>query len=338
MNSGTSPTVPNERRGEGEQQCGSNDGSLVAVTCGAKRRKMEYLTTTTPAPPAPAPLHEASLRRLIRDNRGRDWSLVIARATSHPHEARQCYFPGLDCDQENSTMGAGDTGSDVHDESIHSYLPLHALLKYNPPLEAVEAVVRACPGAVRCVTFEGSALKIAALCGSSAQVLRFLLVAEISTRKKPHNKFTGYNPIRWISEPGIKAKTAALLLKFYPQGAFQRPRSGGDLCDGVEDEFDVESPLIQIADAFARDRLGRHEDLRLDGQCELEYSSRSERERRWEKFLYILFATDCALQSRGERREAKAREDTTFYPVHAFLRCLTEPKLSLCEVRPYGCW
>jgi len=235
-------------------------------------------------------------------------------------------------------MGAGDTGSDVHDESIHSYLPLHALLKYNPPLEAVEAVVRACPGAVRCVTFEGSALKIAALCGSSAQVLRFLLVAEISTRKKPHDKFTGYNPIRWISEPGIKAKTAALLLKFYPQGAFQRPRSGGDLCDGVEDEFDVESPLIQIADAFARDRLGRHEDLRLDGQCELEYSSRSERERRWEKFLYILFATDCALQSRGERREAKAREDTTFYPVHAFLRCLTEPKLSLCEVRPYGCW
>ena len=99
--------------------------------------------------------------------------------------------------------------------------------------------------------------------------------------------FFGHNPIGWMTEPSVSARTAAMLLKWYPVGAFQRRRSCRRLCpwddeEGVEKEEGVEeeeggdddvddgrgggalgdrsqdddaddSPLIRIVDDFARD-------------------------------------------------------------------------------------
>jgi hypothetical protein len=95
--------------------------------------------------------------------------------------------------------------------------------------------------------------------------------------------FFGHNPIGWLTELSVCARTAAMLLKWYPVGAFQRRRScrrrrpwdddeeeveeedgdddddddegrgGGALGDRSQDDGADDSPLIRIVDDFARD-------------------------------------------------------------------------------------
>ena len=385
-----------------------------------------------------------------------DWSAVIERARTHPHEAKEFYFGSdassatadfdssvintkLPCEDKSippaTPLGdVTDTNQEKEDEGvlandnnnnanftspkIATYKPLHAMLKYDPPLPAVEAVLRAYPPAALDVTFEGTALKIAAESKvSSMMVLRLLLVAEMAMRKKkvmaahqqqhrhhahqmemkksnqllsqqiekyksdveieegthnsenendgentqPHDViiatddgdyresmgesntssiFFGQNPIRWICEPRIPVKIAALLLKWYPVGAFQRQwdsvgapvddlgayvgDENGDIdVDGASSSFyESESPLIEIVDDFARDHDKADDDPNEDQEenddddldfydsdsdddCEDPSNPKqkttsmrreqSRKERRWEKFLHILHATDKAL-------------------------------------------
>lgn len=364
-----------------------------------------------------------------------DWSVVIARAKSHPHEAAHSYFGSVDSaeNSDNETTSAARTNTTNNAasastsasassqqqqqlqplESILTYKPLHAMLKYDPPLDAVESVLRAHPEAALDVTFEGTALKIA--CESrvkSILALRLLLVAEMAMRRRlvvvqheleqqqqeevivgtkpvaeyqplkqgggrrdvaneartrkeqytqqqkqppshdqekpaiqvedvaPPNIFTGHNPIRWITERRTPVKTAAMLLKWFPIGAFQRPWDADRVpTDGYtieEEEVGMDSPLIDIVDDFARDHHHDEEDeTNNDGDDESDaiyYDSESDdedsglsnndlsveqhqsrrqqqvprtyqqqehlrKERRWEKFLHILYATDLALHS-----------------------------------------
>jgi len=357
-----------------------------------------------------------------------DWSAVIARARSHPHEAAESYYGPMMLDTDSFSSAADiDYGASSSNKpssfnnDILTYKPLHGMLKYDPPLDAVEAVLRAHPEAALDVTFEGSALKIAAECNrvSSMLVLRLLLVAEMAMRKKmaqeqqqqqqqeeqqqqedqmqldkrkdearqqqnapfqrnnsndddilaqqqqqqqASNMFYGHNPIQWITERSIPVKTAAMLLKWYPNGAFQRSPYEDDvscyssLRDDIMDEAESTSPLIEIIDDFARDHYAEDTEDTADNDdndeegynsydSETDYDDdempSSERqsisaaitaatttpaatseaaapeytattamqpqtyhqrqhvrqEKRWEKFLHILYATDLTLQS-----------------------------------------
>jgi hypothetical protein len=73
--------------------------------------------------------------------------------------------------------------------------------------------------------------------------------------------FFGHNPIIWTAEQSVPVGTAAMLLKWYPVGAFQRRRNLGGGDDGEEvgvgdDNDEADSPLIRIVDDFARDNCG----------------------------------------------------------------------------------
>ena len=313
-----------------------------------------------------------------------DWSTVISRAKSHPQEAAESYFGPSHVDDHAIT-----DVTTTNKSSIITYKPLHAMLEYDPPLEAVEAVLRAHPEAALDITFEGTALKIACESRvSSMLVLRLLLIAEMAMRKKmqlqeeqeqrqifalaqsaqqggvvtgeeiaqnsllmrsddqsraqseqqppytpqnaQQNMFIGHNPITWVIGQSIPVKTAATLLKWYPIGAFQRP---WDLSlDMDHNHNELESPLIEMVDAFARDHYdemvagGLDTDQTTAGS-EYLYDSKDDfdyppstlpeqrtpttaatgqrqlqREQRWQKFLHILYATDLVLQSTTRRR------------------------------------
>jgi hypothetical protein len=376
-----------------------------------------------------------------------DWSAVIERAKSHPQEARESYFGQTvsashelctpttvvdatishhsvgNCNPGTSLSASENAISTSEEKNIILYKPLHAMLKYDPPLSAVEAVLRAHPEAALDETFEGTALKIAAESKvSTMMVLRLLLVAEMAMRKKklnelkcysddgdhhldsngedplaPNNIFVGHNPIRWIAEPHISRKTSALLLKWYPIGAFQRPRDDdgapiGQLDEGNDSDMYAESPLIEILDDFASDQddeesngdededVGIYDSGAEDGYDEPPNEGHdatairrrrtpAEREqlreeRRWEKFLHILYATDTAIRQKEAKPPTSANEanastsqpvvavtsaaSTTataqsspkppFRPVHAWIRCITNPNIGLELCRPYGAW
>ena len=111
-----------------------------------------------------------------------DWSAVISRAKSRPQEAAESYFGPSHTDDHASISIAGNRRNVI---TVITYKPLHAMLEYDPPLEAVEAVLRAHPEAALDITFEGTALKIACESRvSSMLVLRLLLIAEMAMRKK----------------------------------------------------------------------------------------------------------------------------------------------------------
>lgn len=307
-----------------------------------------------------------------------DWTAVISRCKSHPGEASQSYFVRKNDTHNRDT----NNNTNVAQDTILTYKPLHAMLKYNPPLEAVEAVLKAHPIAALDRTFEGTALKIAVESRvSDMAVLRLLLVAELTARKKqmltdrivrtntiaadadtgttsardvvsvlpdpssPGSLFVGHNPIRWIAEGHISRRTAALLLKWYPVGAFQRPRSDNDSFFKEEDQTyhhhddeDIDmcydSPLVEIVDDFARDQdvVSNGEDDNNDDEVDYDSEESEEdedfdepsilprrrrtyaereylrKERRWEKFLHILYATDKILESLKDDSGSAAAE------------------------------
>jgi hypothetical protein len=275
------------------------------------------------------------------ENHQFDWSVVIARARSHPHEAAESFYGTGGSGLQYPRAGL-EAQATFRTTTVLTYKPLHAMLKYDPPLDAVEAVLRAHPEAALDVTFEGTALKIASVSRvSSMPVLRLLLVAELAMRKRlsqrhqhggleqkqpsasetpagreksgrsddhtplnsssstsdtrqpkqpeqpaqadplmsPSNMFSGHNPILWITERRVPVKTAAMLLKWYPIGAFQRPydEDGEPLADKMMSEEMVctvmESPLIEIVDDFARDV-----DERVDDDDEIYSDSESDSE------------------------------------------------------------
>eukprot|EP00804_Cyclotella_cryptica_P013999 CCRYP_002484-RA/>CCRYP_002484-RA protein AED:0.13 eAED:0.13 QI:478/1/1/1/0/0/2/613/524 len=346
-----------------------------------------------------------------------DWTAVIARVQSHPREAGESYFvrstpsspDGPVPIVDPSTSSNNNNSNAAQEHTILTYKPLHAMLKYDPPLAAVQAVLKAHPHAALDVTFEGTALKIAAESRvSSSSVLRLLLVAEMAMRKKvlieerlaksraeeadrdgndddkkeetidsssvvsapappiidnetltnnfdlvtvlpspsssPSRMFVGHNPIRWIAESHIPRKSAALLLKWYPVGAFQRPRDDDGLpVEEIEQDYQDEdamysdSPLIEIIDDFASDQdvllQEQRENHEVDDDDDAQEEEQDEsasgedddddddsstgqelcllprrrrtfaereywrKERRWEKFLHILYATDKILMS-----------------------------------------
>ena len=78
------------------------------------------------------------------------------------------------------------------------------------------------------------------------------------------------------------------------------------------------------------------------------------KEKRWEKFLHILFSTDYALRptrkrqtetpKKGSSTETKqstssVKTDTkNFHPIHAWIRCLCSPYIGLEQAHSYGVW
>ena len=370
-----------------------------------------------------------------------DWTAVIERAKSHPHEGGEPYFnqqqPNAEDDDDNASAGA-DPNSLADSNQVLTYKPLHAMLKYDPPLEAVEAVLRAHPDAALDVTFEGTALKIAAESKvSSMLVLRLLLVAEMAMRKKKmqdqiiqeqrkqmqqslqqetttttttttttgnlkHNSsdddsvankdapppvvrsyisakqkqhqqwqntmYCGHNPIRWITERRIPVKTSAMLLKWYPIGAFQRPWDkdgkpvGDDIGYQIHDTLqmnELDSPLIESVDDFARDQFDNDGKNSMNDANFLDafgfdetdlsdweedsapagvvtqptttptattaadstprtftarkpksYQEREQqrKDRRWEKFLHVLYATDLSLRSAAKQQQLQQQQ------------------------------
>ena len=78
------------------------------------------------------------------------------------------------------------------------------------------------------------------------------------------------------------------------------------------------------------------------------------KEKRWEKFLHVLFSTDYALQptrkrqtmtsKKGSSTETKqstssVKTDTkNFHPIHAWVRCLCSPYIGLEQAHSYGVW
>ena len=168
---------------------------------------------------------------------------------------------------------------------------------------------------------------------------------DASSSSSTHAPFFGHNPIIWTTEQSVPVGTAAMLLKWYPVGAFQRRGNAGN-----DDTDDADSPLIRIVDDYARDNCGvvdayvedDDEDGAIgsrgggggDGYADESWGlgglddypglvlsaastagiasrlcqrrERRRREQRWEKFLHILYATDTTLQS---RRKPPPRDD-----------------------------
>ena len=147
-----------------------------------------------------------------------------------------------------------------------------------------------------------------------------LFVAKSSTTKTgkesilaPKDLFSGHNPIRWIAECCIPVKTVAMLLKWYPIGAFQR-RWDEDAALADEQveynlqDMEIESPLIEIVDDFARDHYNvsaggtDYDDVQLSEQEQMSANTRQQqedrrKENRWENFVQILHANDLVLQT-----------------------------------------
>ncbi|KAL3763180.1 hypothetical protein ACHAW5_005077 [Stephanodiscus triporus] len=304
---GTPPTMrsPGPPSPSGEE----GEAAAAAAAAAAEEEEVEDLPLRMLIPPSPSTA---------------DWSAVIARAISHPHEAAESFF-GPPSSAETRTESSTPTPPPRrHPVVARCIKPMHAMLFHDPPVEAVEAVLRAHPEAALDVTFDGTtALRIAAGRSRprsnvddapSLRTLRLLLVAELAMarrgemegrrwrkRGRPAGQeengdgdgdggvdsdddighgdgiggdvesdeglaFFGHNPIGWITEPSIPVKTVAMLLKWYPIGAFQRRRghrsrpyedddedgdTRGSLTDYLED--DTDSPLIRIVDDFARD-------------------------------------------------------------------------------------
>eukprot|EP00986_Skeletonema_menzelii_P007070 scaffold2725_cov137-Skeletonema_menzelii.AAC.3 len=321
-----------------------------------------------------------------------EWDAVIERARSHPHEASECYL--------NNYMPTDSTESGSHrSDSPINYKPLHAACKHNPPLGAVEALVSAHPTAVLERTVEGTALKIAAVSRvSSIQVLRFLLVAELAMWKRlvqdtggneedssgegmQASLYHGKNPIHWIYESSISVHAAGMLLTVYPEGAFKRSLQSLT-------ETKAESPLIEIINDFADDQerlenVGNIVNESVEDVCdenekdsESTEDKRSGKERRWQKFLLILQATDrvlnlseplpftgagpritpnpsltnqaasrsanistTATNSKPPLKQRKSDFSTQrFNPVHTFIRCIMNHKLGLERCRDFCVW
>lgn len=319
-----------------------------------------------------------------------DWDAVVERAMSHPHEAREFYFKQArpmremttDCIELGSSRGYS-----------FNYKPLHAACKYDPSLEAIEALLHAHPSAAIDCTFEGTALKIAAESRASLMVLRLLLVAELAMwmtmrkrllqekerqaleressnrdaigenendamveERETSSLYHGKNPIHWICEPHIPVKTVAMLLTWYPNGAFKRP----SVSEGAPFDLVFDSPLIEIIDDFARDQDELEDDRdAIEDDVEDEYdevASESDKssekmstatlrpERRWQKFLHIIHATDRVLNLPRPlpltvgMNIGETCQSHEFRAVHAFIRCITNPKLGLELCQAYGVW
>ncbi|KAL3803543.1 hypothetical protein HJC23_014091 [Cyclotella cryptica] len=387
-----------------------------------------------------------------------DWTAVIARVQSHPREAGESYFvrstpsspDGPVPIVDPSTSSNNNNSNAAQEHTILTYKPLHAMLKYDPPLAAVQAVLKAHPHAALDVTFEGTALKIAAESRvSSSSVLRLLLVAEMAMRKKvlieerlaksraeeadrdgndddkkeetidsssvvsapappiidnetltnnfdlvtvlpspsssPSRMFVGHNPIRWIAESHIPRKSAALLLKWYPVGAFQRPRDDDGLpVEEIEQDYQDEdamysdSPLIEIIDDFASDQdvllqeqrenhevdddddaqeeeqdesaSGEDDDDDDDSSTDLNVHEtidgdddnddcRVDGTRRCRGHRIRGCIDHCSIVHRVPVAPAPVPPQAArFHPVHAFIRCITNPNLGLEICRPYGVW
>jgi len=78
------------------------------------------------------------------------------------------------------------------------------------------------------------------------------------------------------------------------------------------------------------------------------------KEKRWERFLHILFSTDYALQPTRKRQTVTSKKSGTtetkqatssaetdtknFHPIHAWVRCLCSPYIGLEQAHSYGVW
>ena len=78
------------------------------------------------------------------------------------------------------------------------------------------------------------------------------------------------------------------------------------------------------------------------------------KEKRWERFLHILFSTDYALQPTRKRQTVTSKKSSTtetkqatssaetdtknFHPIHAWVRCLCSPYIGLEQAHSYGVW
>jgi len=77
------------------------------------------------------------------------------------------------------------------------------------------------------------------------------------------------------------------------------------------------------------------------------------KERRWERFLHILYSTDYALQPTRKRQIVTSKKSSTktkqatssaekdtknFHPIHAWVRCLCSPYIGLEQAHSYGAW
>jgi hypothetical protein len=100
--------------------------------------------------------------------------------------------------------------------------------------------------------------------------------------KQTSSLYHGKNPIHWICEPHIPVKVAGTVLILFPEGAFKRQ---------TPTELKAKSPLIEIIDDFARGQ----DDIEDEGNAvDDEYDEESFKSQSWQKFLYILYATDRA--------------------------------------------
>ena len=268
-------------------------------------------------------------------------------------------------------------------------------------LEAEREEKRSDETAVKSEDYPSSDTDISEVVGDTTAnniVNNFDLVSVIPSPQSPDRMFVGHNPIRWIAESHIPRKTAALLLKWYPVGAFQRPRDDDGLpVEEIEQDYHDEdalysdSPFIEIIDDFASDQdaveqgdnevqeESESEDEDVNGHSILPRRKRTfaereylRKERRWEKFLHILYATDKILMSMKQDTDtsnadestcgmassnsqhvvvtvtadastdanstAKLQQVSRFHPVHAFIRCITNPMLGFEICRPYGVW
>jgi len=78
------------------------------------------------------------------------------------------------------------------------------------------------------------------------------------------------------------------------------------------------------------------------------------KEKRWERFLHILFSTDYALRPTRKRQTVTSKKSGTtetkqatssaetdtknFHPIHAWVRCLCSPYIGLEQAHSYGVW
>ena len=78
------------------------------------------------------------------------------------------------------------------------------------------------------------------------------------------------------------------------------------------------------------------------------------KEKRWERFLHILFSTDYALQPTRKRQAVTSKKGSStetkqstppvktdtknFHPIHAWVRCLCSPYIGLEQAHSYGVW
>jgi ankyrin repeat protein len=131
--------------------------------------------------------------------------------------------------------------------STSGFMPLHFACERRPPLEVIEALIAACPGAVMSRAMPGGALPLHIACTwyAPASAISALLVADKTACKMPDE--LGNVPLHSACFSGTSTAVIESILRAYPKSVLGRNHQGSlpeDICKRLR--HDNRRPVLGI--------------------------------------------------------------------------------------------